>query len=89
MSKMTTMDAAAGIIESEGVRQIFGILRAGILPFYRSIKDLGTINHMVTVMRKAQFTWQTAMFEPLAVWVSVRLPPVRGSVILSPDYIPP
>ncbi len=42
------MDAAVRILESEGVKQIFGIPGAGILPFYRSLKDLGTIKHMVT-----------------------------------------
>ena len=47
MTEMTTMDAAVRILESEGVRQIFGIPGAGILPFYRSLKDLGTIKHMV------------------------------------------
>ncbi len=48
MPKMTTMDAAVRILESEGVKQIFGIPGAGILPFYRSLKDLGSIKHMVT-----------------------------------------
>ena len=47
MPNMTTMEAAVRILESEGVRQIFGIPGAGILPFYRAIKDLGTIEHMV------------------------------------------
>jgi tartronate-semialdehyde synthase len=47
MPKMTTMEAAVRILESEGVRQIFGIPGAGILPFYRALKDLGTIEHMV------------------------------------------
>ena len=42
------MDAAVRILGSEGVKQIFGIPGAGILPFYRSLKDLGTIKHMVT-----------------------------------------
>lgn len=47
MPKMTSMAAAARILESEGVKQIFGIPGAGILPFYRAIKDLGTVRHMV------------------------------------------
>jgi len=47
MPEMTTMEAAVRILESEGVRQIFGIPGAGILPFYRALKDLGTIEHMV------------------------------------------
>jgi len=45
---MTTMNAAVKILESEGVKQIFGIPGAGILPFYRALLDLGTIKHMVT-----------------------------------------
>jgi len=45
---MTSMAAAARILQSEGVKQIFGIPGAGILPFYRALKDLGTIKHMVT-----------------------------------------
>jgi tartronate-semialdehyde synthase len=45
---MTAMAAAVRILESEGVKQIFGIPGAGILPFYRALKDLGTIKHMVT-----------------------------------------
>jgi tartronate-semialdehyde synthase len=45
---MTTMAAAVRILQSEGVKHIFGIPGAGILPFYRALKDLGTIKHMVT-----------------------------------------
>ncbi len=48
MGRMTSMAAAAKILESEGVKQIFGIPGAAILPFYRAIKDLGSIKHMVT-----------------------------------------
>ena len=48
MPKMTAMEAAVRILQSEGVRHIFGIPGAGILPFYRALKDLGTIKHMVT-----------------------------------------
>jgi len=48
MAKMTSMEAAVRILESEGVRHIFGIPGAGILPFYQALKDLGTIKHMVT-----------------------------------------
>ncbi|MBW1925553.1 MAG: hypothetical protein JRF59_01355 [Deltaproteobacteria bacterium] len=46
MPKMKTMEAAVRILESEGVKQIFGIPGAGILPFYRALMDLGTIRHM-------------------------------------------
>ncbi len=45
MPKMTAMSAAVRILESEGVGHIFGIPGAGILPFYRALKDLGTIRH--------------------------------------------
>ena len=48
MPKMTTMAATVRILENEGVKHIFGIPGAGILPFYRALKDLGTIKHMVT-----------------------------------------
>ena len=48
MAKMTTMAAAVRILQSEGVKHIFGIPGAGILPFYRALKDFGTIKHMVT-----------------------------------------
>ncbi len=47
MPKMTAMNAAVKILESEGVRHVFGIPGAGILPFYRSLKDLGTIKHLL------------------------------------------
>jgi len=42
------MAAAVRILQSEGVKHIFGIPGAGILPLYRALKDLGTIKHMVT-----------------------------------------
>jgi tartronate-semialdehyde synthase len=48
MAKMTTMAAAVRILQSEGVKHIFGIPGAGILPFYRALKDFGTIKHMIT-----------------------------------------
>jgi tartronate-semialdehyde synthase len=48
MAKLTTMAAAVRILQSEGVKYLFGIPGAGILPFYRALKDLGTIKHMVT-----------------------------------------
>jgi tartronate-semialdehyde synthase len=48
MAKMTAMQAAVKILQSEGVKHIFGIPGAGILPFYQALKELGTIKHMVT-----------------------------------------
>ncbi|MGO8878815.1 MAG: thiamine pyrophosphate-dependent enzyme [Desulfomonilaceae bacterium] len=47
MPKMTAMDAAVSILYDEGVRHIFGIPGAGILPFYQSLKNHGQIKHMV------------------------------------------
>jgi tartronate-semialdehyde synthase len=44
---MKSMEAAVRILENEGVRHIFGIPGAGILPFYQALKDLGAIKHMV------------------------------------------
>jgi len=48
MARMTTTAAAVRILESEGVKYIFGIPGAGILPFYRALKDRGSIKHLVT-----------------------------------------
>ena len=47
MPRMTAMNAAVKILENEGVRYIFGIPGAGILPFYEALKDQGTINHLL------------------------------------------
>ena len=47
MPKMSAMDAAVSILYDEGVRHIFGIPGAGILPFYQSLKNHGKIKHMV------------------------------------------
>lgn len=47
-TKMTAMDAAVSILYDEGVRNIFGIPGAGILPFYQSLKNFGKIKHMIT-----------------------------------------
>jgi len=48
MPRMTSMEAAVRILESEGVKNIFGIPGAGILPFYHALKGLGSIKHMIT-----------------------------------------
>ncbi len=47
MPKMTAMEAAVSILYDEGVRHIFGIPGAGILPFYKALKNHGQIKHMV------------------------------------------
>jgi len=47
MAKMSAMAAAMKILESEGVKHIFGIPGAGILPFYQAMKDLGSIQHFL------------------------------------------
>lgn len=48
MPTMTSMEAAVRILESEGVKQIFGIPGASILPFYQALNNRRTIRHMVT-----------------------------------------
>ncbi|NOY43990.1 MAG: biosynthetic-type acetolactate synthase large subunit [Deltaproteobacteria bacterium] len=48
MARMTAMDAAVHILVDEGVRTIFGIPGAGILPFYQSLQRNGKIRHYVT-----------------------------------------
>ena len=48
MAQMTAMDAAVHILASEGVKVIFGIPGAGILPFYQSLQKNGKIKHYVT-----------------------------------------
>ena len=48
MPKMTAMDAAVHILYDEGVRNIFGIPGAGILPFYQSMQNHGKIKHYIT-----------------------------------------
>ena len=47
MAKMSAMDAAMRILENEGVKHVFGIPGAGILPFYQSMKDSKTIEHLL------------------------------------------
>jgi tartronate-semialdehyde synthase len=47
MPNMGAMAAAVRILEDEGVRHIFGIPGAGILPFYRALKDRGKIRHFI------------------------------------------
>ncbi|GBE14159.1 glyoxylate carboligase [bacterium BMS3Abin14] len=47
MAKMSAMAAALKILESEGVRHIFGIPGAGILPFYQELRNLGKIDHLL------------------------------------------
>ena len=47
MAKMTAMDAAVSILYDEGVRHIFGIPGAGILPFYKAMKNQAKIKHMI------------------------------------------
>ena len=48
MPKMTAMDAAISILYDEGVRHMFGIPGAGILPFYKAMKNHGKIRHVIT-----------------------------------------
>ncbi len=44
MARMTAMDAAVKVLESEGVTDVFGIPGAAILPLYQSLKK-SSIKH--------------------------------------------
>jgi tartronate-semialdehyde synthase len=46
MAKMTAMQAAVSVLESEGVRVAFGVPGAAILPFYEALKE-GDIRHVL------------------------------------------
>jgi len=45
MAKMTAAQAAAWVLEKEGVSQVFGVPGAAINPFYAALKKQGTIGH--------------------------------------------
>ena len=45
MAKMTAAQAAACVLEKEGVTQVFGVPGAAINPFYAALKKQGTIGH--------------------------------------------
>ncbi|MET0962949.1 MAG: glyoxylate carboligase [Noviherbaspirillum sp.] len=45
MAKMTAAQAAAYVLEKEGVTQVFGVPGAAINPFYAALKKQGTIGH--------------------------------------------
>lgn len=47
MAEMTAAEAAVRILESEGVRHVFGIPGTAVLPVYRALKDIGTIRHII------------------------------------------
>jgi tartronate-semialdehyde synthase len=47
MPKMTAMDAAVSILVDEGIKAIFGIPGAGILPFYQALMKSGKIKHFI------------------------------------------
>src|ERR1700720_4479011 len=46
MAKMTAMQAAVSVLESEGVRVAFGVPGAAILPFYEALKE-SDIRHVL------------------------------------------
>jgi hypothetical protein len=46
MAKMTAMQAAVSVLESEGVRVAFGVPGAAILPFYEALKE-SEIRHVL------------------------------------------
>ena len=45
MARMTAAQAAAWVLEKEGVRQVFGVPGAAINPFYAALKKQGSIGH--------------------------------------------
>ena len=45
MAKMTAAQAAAWVLEKEGVSQVFGVPGAAINPFYAALKKQGSIRH--------------------------------------------
>ena len=45
MAKMTAAQAAAHVLEKEGVTQVFGVPGAAINPFYSAMKKQGSIAH--------------------------------------------
>lgn len=45
MAKMTAAQAAAWVLEKEGITQVFGVPGAAINPFYAAMKKQGTIGH--------------------------------------------
>lgn len=47
MTKMTAAQAAAWVLEKEGVTQAFGVPGAAINPFYAALRKQGTIGHIL------------------------------------------
>ncbi|SFM26752.1 glyoxylate carboligase [Rugamonas rubra] len=47
MARMTAAQAAAIVLEKEGVHQVFGVPGAAINPFYAGLKKQGTIKHIL------------------------------------------
>lgn len=47
MAKMKAAQAAAWILEKEGVNQVFGIPGAAVNPFYLALKNQGSIKHIL------------------------------------------
>jgi thiamine pyrophosphate-dependent acetolactate synthase large subunit-like protein len=45
ISKMPAMEAVIKILEDEGIKHIFGIPGAGILPFYKALESSYKITH--------------------------------------------
>jgi len=65
MPKMTTMEAAVRILESEGVRQIFGIPGPESSPFIVHSRIWAPLNIWSPVTKKEPFTWRTVTPAPL------------------------
>src|SRR6266852_328123 len=47
MAKMSAMEAAVRVMESEGVELVFGVPGAAILPLYDALRKHGGIRHIL------------------------------------------
>jgi hypothetical protein len=64
MARMTAAQAAAMVMEKEGVNQVFGVPGAAINPFYAALKKQGSIRTSWRATSKAPRTWPRAIPAP-------------------------
>lgn len=74
MPRMNVMDAVIKVLESEGVRYIFGVPGAAILPFYDALRKSTQIKHLIVRHEEGARTPPTVMRAPLAMSGFVRAP---------------
>jgi glyoxylate carboligase len=84
MAKMTAAEAAVRVLESEGVDLVSGQPGAAILPLYQSMKDRGTIQHVLPISCEAILSSGSGtdgrIGTPAALWAFI---PRRGSLCTS------